>query len=445
MARRALGAAFAVATWCVVTCASTPAHATEFIGHEVGESAKRSIDIIQDHLNLVQAQRRYERILWYFGYTHRWAPGKVVFDDGKRVSGNLNRVQLNLGGGFGSYEKFGVIFGAQLDFAQMIGNFGDRGRGLRAAPGQSLLFIGAVGHGFQFTVGQMQNQMSSRGIPLDPYGNYTANPDMGYRAGTPRYIQFPDESGDPAFISTRFTGYHESGAFFAVSYENATGDRPGRVGEARFNFQPLKRYLPDVAGLPTFGIAKLDALKRYYGEALDARQGKQLDEAAPATGPAGIPPRTSTPYEIEMGTDDALGIGARVRLVAEVHPKPMFRRADFGVVHIEPLGKFELVAAARAIAFRRATTHDAAVDAFALIGIPPFRKDPDRMGWPFHAGLSYSYNSPDGSTFLPIPRAHVFGVQIVVGVPETSKPLIPIVRTVREKKKLEYFGEEEGK
>lgn len=430
----------ALAMW----LASPRAGATEFVGSEVGTAVRRSIDIIHDHLQLEQAQHRYERILWYFGYTHRWAPGKVRFDDGKRVSGNLNRVQLNLGGGFGSYDSFGVIFGAQLDFVQMIGNFGERGDGLRAAPGQSLLYVGAVGHGFQFTLGQMQNQMSARGLPLDPYGNYTANPDAGYRPGTPRYIAYPDEGDDSAFISTLVTGYHESGAFFAVNYENATGGRPGRIGEARFNFQPLEQYLPDLAGLPTFGIARLDKFKRYYGEALDSKSGKQLDAQPAVYDPAGIPARnTEDPYETEIGTDDALGIGARMRLVAQVRPQVTFRRADFGIVHIENLGsRFELVAAARAIAFRRDDSYDAAVDSFALIGIPPFKRGPERMGWPFHVGLSYSYNSPDGSTFLPIPHAHVFGFQLVVGVPETSKPLIPIVKRVRETKKLSYFGED---
>jgi hypothetical protein len=426
---------------------SAPSRATDFTGADVASGVRRSIDIVHDHLQLEQAQRRYERILWYFGYTHRWSPGKLVFDDGKRVSANLNRVQLNLGGGFGSYEDYGVIFGAQLDFVQFLGNLGERGRGVRAAPGQSHLFLGAVGHGFQLTVGQMQNQMSARGFPLDPYGNFSSTEGTPHRTGTPHYIAFPDANDGTAFIHTLFTGYHESGAFFAVTYANASGSMKGHVSEARFNFQPLKRYLPDLAGLPTFGIAKLDALKSYYGEALNSQGGKQLDAQAPGGPPSGIPPRnTKDPYEVEVGTDDALGIGARVRLVGTVQPNVAFKRADFGIVHFEEIGsRFELVAAARAIAFRHDGTNDAAVDSFALIGIPPFRKSPDHIGFPFHAGISYSYNSPDGSTFLPIPKAHVFGVQLVVGVPETSKPLIPIVRTVREKKKLGFFGEEEAR
>ena len=57
---------------------SAPARATEFVGSEVGTSVKRSIDIIQDHRQLEQTQHRYERILWYFGYTHRWAPGSTT-------------------------------------------------------------------------------------------------------------------------------------------------------------------------------------------------------------------------------------------------------------------------------------------------------------------------------------------------------------------------------
>ena len=48
------------------------------VGSEVATSVKRSIDIIQDHRQLEQTQHRYERILWYFGYTHRWAPGSTT-------------------------------------------------------------------------------------------------------------------------------------------------------------------------------------------------------------------------------------------------------------------------------------------------------------------------------------------------------------------------------
>ncbi len=432
-------AAASLAIGVAATGVAEPAGATEFHGEEVGSATKRSIDVIHDHLQLEQAQRRYQRILWYFGYTQRWAPGKLVFDDGKRVSSNLHRVQLNLGGGFGTYETFGVIFGAQLDFVQFLGNMGPRNTGLQA-PGQSLLFLGVVGQGFQFTIGQMQNQMAARAFPLDAQGRFLSSPDPVYRDGTPTSIRNQNDGG--AFLHTLFTGYHESGAFFAVAVAHGSG--PAKVSEARFNFQPLKRYLPDIAGLPTFGIARLDAAKRYYADALDAKEGRQLDGAAPATDPAGIPRRTANPYEVEIGTDDALGIGARVRVVGEVYPTALFRRADFGIVHIEELGsRFELIGAARAIGFRRHTGYDAAAEAFVLIGIPPFKQSSEKIGWPFHFGVSYSYNSPDGATFIPIPKAHVFGVQVVAGVPETSKPLVPIVKPVREKKSLGFYGEEE--
>lgn len=44
--------------------------------------------------------------------------------------------------------------------------------------------------------------------------------------------------------------------------------------------------------------------------------------------------------------------------------------------------------------------------------------------------LSYSYNSPDNTTFLAIPQAHVFGVQIALGPSEMANPLVPLVRAV---------------
>lgn len=41
--------------------------------------------------------------------------------------------------------------------------------------------------------------------------------------------------------------------------------------------------------------------------------------------------------------------------------------------------------------------------------------------------LSYSYNSPDSGTFLPIPDVHVIGFQIVYGPVEMARPLLPIM------------------
>lgn len=44
------------------------------------------------------------------------------------------------------------------------------------------------------------------------------------------------------------------------------------------------------------------------------------------------------------------------------------------------------------------------------------------------ATVSYSFNSPESDTFVPLPYAHVFGVQFVLGVPDVAKRLVPIVR-----------------
>jgi len=41
--------------------------------------------------------------------------------------------------------------------------------------------------------------------------------------------------------------------------------------------------------------------------------------------------------------------------------------------------------------------------------------------------VSYSYNTPDSATFLPIPNAHVAGVQWIYGRPEMGRPLVPLL------------------
>ncbi len=434
---------WASASLAISLLSSSASAQTIFHGRDINDAAKRSIDIVNDHLVFQQAQARYRSILWYIGYTHRWAPGQFQLDDGRRVSGNLTRVQFNLGGGFGNYETFGVFVGASVDLVAPLARDGGQISALNwtSNAGQNLAFIGVVGHGFQATFGQMQNNRNPSDLGLDPYGRFTAGDRPRYRAGAPGELTSTD---DAPWIHNVVTVYHDSGAFLGITYarHRSFGVDENRISDVRFNFQPLKRYLPDLAGLPTFGIAKLDGLKKYYADALDARQGPQPGAATPTPGPAAIPAATS-PYEIELGTDDALGIGARVRLYTEVYPNPSFRRADFAITQVRPIGRgWALTGAARAITFRRNIGGmSGAADAFALIGRAPFR-DGEHVGWPMHFGLAYSYNSPDGSTFLPIPNAHVFGFQFVAGVPETSKPIIPIVREVRDGKKVGFYDEE---
>ncbi|MCK9409106.1 MAG: hypothetical protein WCX28_14670 [Bacteriovoracaceae bacterium] len=47
-----------------------------------------------------------------------------------------------------------------------------------------------------------------------------------------------------------------------------------------------------------------------------------------------------------------------------------------------------------------------------------------------HNAFSYSFNSPDGTTYLPIRGAHVFGIQVVYRLPQMVKPLIPLIESV---------------
>lgn len=44
--------------------------------------------------------------------------------------------------------------------------------------------------------------------------------------------------------------------------------------------------------------------------------------------------------------------------------------------------------------------------------------------------FSYSFNSPDGTTYLPLRGASVWGMQVIYGVAEMITPLIPLIKSL---------------
>jgi len=80
--------------------------------------------------------------------------------------------------------------------------------------------------------------------------------------------------------------------------------------------------------------------------------------------------------------------------------------------------------AARLMVVRFGDSYGPSAEAFAQFKLPKI----------FGIGLSYSYNSPDTLTFLPIHNAHVLGLQLCAGPTEMANPLVPLVRAVDERK-----------
>jgi hypothetical protein len=401
------------------------AEAQTFRGDETYEATKRSIDVVGAHLTFLQTQARKQDLLSYYGFTLRWAPGKFAYSDGQTAAGILSRGQQNFGFGIGDLQG-GAFFGAQVD---AVSAFSKQKGTWRASAYEGLLFAGGALAGVQATLGYMGAFTTPRDFGLDETGGFAvphAGADSGRRPGAPD-LAGRDVASNFVILSAYDSG---SGAFLSASWgeypllrtqETDTGlqtsyvGRERRLSEVRANLQPLKQYLPKELGLPMIGLTKLDPAKDNYQEKAKAPD-RPTDER--------------TPYEIELGSDDILAGGFRVHVVAQARPSVLLRRAEFGYVEEFRRGKQRLRLGARGQAFQRVGGFEGSVDAYALYAIGPAQ-----------VGASYSYNSPDGTTFIPVPNAHVFGIQVLFGEPETSRPLIPLVRVIEEKQKAKEGGE----
>lgn len=398
----------------------------------------------------MQAQNRYSRALGYLTWTTRWAPGRAELNDGQRVAANLSRTQFNLGLGFGSLNSFALFGGANMDMVTLsnpvaapIENFNT------GLSGQTYLFIGMSLYDIQITYASMQNLVNENALKRDLWGNFQATTSSGNsntvatRSGTPKYLS--NNSDGSAWLYDVLSIYeNRTGAFLALGFADTpqsheTTDEFGqkrveystptrKLNEFRLNIQPLKSIPQSVlntVGLPSLGLRRLSAYRDYYQDRIN-------DVKSLSTGALGSVPRSdslSYPYEIDVGSDDAFGLGIRWRVVTQVSPNQQFQRAELGFVDEFPWNQGAFRVGSRFVAYSARDTINVAFDSYVLFAPIRSMRESGLLAAPFSMGLSYSFNSPDTTTFLPIENAHVMGVQLILGYPETARPLIPLVRS----------------
>ncbi len=383
--------------------ASRRAAAQTYTGPQVRAATEASIDILKDQVSLLAVQDRYGSVLSYLSGTYKLSPMRFAEADGTRSRKVAARVETMVGLGFGTTDGFGLFGGVWTDIARI-------GPGSQDGAWQGIAFVGAAALGFQLAYDfYLDNPFDG----VDAYGNFnsgktTAESDPGF---APAGLAAGGRSGGP---KNAILVYHESGASLVVVREAKPWPESGTtVSEVRAQLQPLRQWLDKRFGLPVVAVQKLSALRG---------SGDMASAAADAQAPASD---AAAPYEIEVGSDNLLDAGIRVRAVTRVQPDVAFRRAE--------LAKYADVGlvtwAARAFAFERDGGVNAGVDAFAQVSVwRPGEPRREAVGFTTSAALSYSFNSPDATSFVPLPNAHVFGIQFIVGVPETAKPLVPIVR-----------------
>jgi hypothetical protein len=376
------------------------ADAQTYTLHQVDEALAESLDIMKDHVRFLATQDQYDTSLAYYALTYRVAPVRLATNDGQTGRTAFMRLNQNIGVGFGRPRDFSVFGGAWVDIVG--GNVPGTFEGQQVAA-NGLLFLGLGLHGFQLTYGELARAPFTH----DLFGNFPTTEAQGEAGGEGR--------------TQAFSAYHSTGASLVVIRTMIEDE--WKLAEVRAQLQPLTRWAGKTAGLPMIAVQKLAGFHSYYG---DVQGDPTRPSDAQSADLAGTFPSTETPYELEFGSDDLFGEGLRAHLVTRVSPSFALRRGELG--WYRDVDRFTF--AGRATAFSRADSAQFSGDTFVRFALGTPKRH--TIGWPVSVSASYSYNSPETLTFLPLPYAHVFGFQFIVGVPETGKPVVPIVRATED-------------
>lgn len=371
-----------------------------------------------------------------FGVGVRGTPASFRTLGGAVVDGGLSRQQYVLSLGYGKPTSGFAIFGGAnfsrvlpTQFPNVASNMkNDEGRSpLRAAGGSLVLFAGAAYQGVALEFGYF---VSGFTIDSDASGRLASCPDIygcnGYsqRPGSP----FPSGPSTENINRTSYllnletgNGYSLGLLFGGVDELTATGERivKDRLAALRALAQPQDLFSRDI-GLLGAGLNVFAPEVDYYGDRVpDLRKAAERGVPPPVDDSGNI-------VEFPLVGDHLANTGALARLIVQAAPSPLFRMLELGYAYEgDDSGTLIPQAGVRAKLFRRADAHVASWDAYAG-GLWVLSKGGSEAGGKgLSAYLSYSYNSPDSLTFLPIPDAHVVGIQLVYGNPMALPPPVP--------------------
>ena len=396
--------------FCVCIVVDTTRCQTTFRGDQILKLSESTVDIFESFLGILSAQTLHNEAPTYFGVNIRNAPGEFVLDDSTKEVGGLTRIQLSFGSGTGDKLSDGAFFfGMTADNVTAVekGNWTQQHSKIGPATSfQAILYAGYGAGDIQLAYGYIDKGSLSG---LNEQNQFNRNPSSHKAVDL--------SSGH------MITLYHSLGAFFSFSVSQARSYNqlmkewkdPQTVTEMRFHLQPLKQLFAKEFGLPFLGVDRLSKLKDYYGQYAD-----QVQHYYDTYGSTALSVLRKDPYEVTFGSDnmkwfsslEELNIRAAVR--SQVYPTFKFRKAELA-------GNWrfsEYVSAGVRAESYYGLAWNSSFDAYVMLGIYGS----------VQYGLSYSVNSPDETTFLPIRGASVLGLQVVYGFPEMIKPLIPIVQ-----------------
>lgn len=410
-----------------VTTTSRSARAETYYGPELSAMARQSIDVMKMHQHAMKAQLALDDAPIFIEGTLRATAATFKFLDGRSLDAGIRRAGASMGFGSGKPRtETAWFFGVQIDSveASSFPYFLKEIEGFETRALQGALYAGFAFRGFQLSAGTVIEEPLSS---VDRQGFFTTSAGLPtFRSGAP----VPGDGVEPEKpgprTSTFVTLTQAEGVSVGATIASIREDVAATLAALRAEIVPslaMERLnLRDKIGVPGIGLNRYAAGIDYYGDRFaDIRD--MANRAAAGFEPDGVSLITgSDTYEIPLILEDIAETGLSLRAITQVAPKPLFRSAEASWQYRAEKARL----GAKASLFRRGDALTGNTDAYAaacpyalLFSIPC---EGFMQLW---LTGSYSYNSPDSSTFLHIPNAHVLGLQVVWGPPEMARPLIP--------------------
>ncbi len=382
------------------------------------------------HTHVMKNQLALDEAPFFFEMTIRSTPATFQVPDGRTAKVGLTRWGLSAGGGFGQPTTGVAAFaGVQGDYV-LTTAFPEAFKKAEVVFGtaQVVLYGGVAVHGFQLS-GGLYLDAGVQGVSEDGYLMAPDHQPERYRPGSPMGQGAEGaQSGRSAyfFSFTQAEGLTLGGALGQAKQDVEAAASEGKqvLAALRAELAPARlidRFeLREALGVPGVGLDRYAEGVDYYGDRYASLKDAANRAAAglPTEGVIeSIPANTQLPVFVE----DIAALGFRLRVVTEVQPTVRFRSAEVGYQYLGEEVKIGL----QAQTFRRAEALTGSGEVYAAVRPEAF-KYASIFAIPWIT-ISYSYNTPDATTFLPIPNAHVFGVQWVYGPPEMGRPLIPLI------------------
>lgn len=416
-----------VAAGLVVTAASKAARAETYYGPELNAMARQSIDVMKMHQHAMKAQLALDDAPIFLEGTMRATAATFQFLDGHRLDAGIRRAGASLGFGSGRPRtETAWFFGAQMDSVESTSfpYFIKEVDGFETRALQGALYAGFAYRGFQLSAGvvieEPLSSVDERGFFTAPSGPPT------FRPGAPSFADGAEPDVPGVRTSTFVTLTQAEGVSIGATIASLSESVAATLAALRTEIIPSlameRANLRDKIGVPGIGLNRYAAGIDYYGDRFAELRDVANRAAAGFEPVAALANAGSDTYEIPLILEDIAETGFSLRAITQVAPKPLFRAAEASwQIRAE---KARL--GAKASLFRRGDALTGNTDAYAaacpyalIFSIPC-----EGLMQLWLTG-SYSYNSPDASTFLPIPNAHVLGLQLVWGPPEMARPLIP--------------------